>query len=30
MQPFVPTAIDVGTVKDEKGALGIVSILTTG
>ncbi|WP_245468107.1 hypothetical protein [Mesorhizobium sp. M1D.F.Ca.ET.043.01.1.1] len=27
--PFVPTEIHVGTVKDDKGALGILSIHTT-
>jgi hypothetical protein len=28
-QPFIPTEIHVGTVKDEKGTLGILSIETT-
>lgn len=27
--PFVPTEIHVGTVKDDKGVLGILSIETT-
>lgn len=27
--PFVPTEIHVGTVRDEKGQIGILSILTT-
>lgn len=27
--PFVPTEIHVGTVKDERGHIGILSILTT-
>ncbi|RWA72239.1 hypothetical protein [Mesorhizobium sp.] len=28
-RPFVPTEIHVGTVTDEKGAIGILSIRTT-
>ncbi|RUV67385.1 hypothetical protein EOA50_29550 [Mesorhizobium sp. M1A.F.Ca.IN.020.30.1.1] len=28
-RPFVPTEIHVGTVKDDQGALGILSIQTT-
>ncbi|TIV98336.1 MAG: hypothetical protein E5V77_11825, partial [Mesorhizobium sp.] len=28
-RPFVPTEIHVGTVKDEQGTLGILSIRTT-
>lgn len=28
-RPFVPTEIHVGTVRDGKGAIGILSILTT-
>lgn len=28
-RPFVPTEIHVGMVEDDKGALGILSILTT-
>ncbi|MGX9147223.1 hypothetical protein [Mesorhizobium sp. 128a] len=28
-RPFVPTEIHVGTVTDEKGAIGILSIVTT-
>lgn len=28
-RPFVPTEIHVGTVKDEKGHIAILSILTT-
>ncbi|WP_292324281.1 hypothetical protein [Mesorhizobium sp.] len=28
-RPFVPTEIHVGTVRDEEGAIGILSIRTT-